>query len=67
LLAIAALLRLIEGLKTITDGKLEINGVNMKQRAPADRGCCHGVQSYAALISNEGRRNIEFRLRIERR
>jgi len=60
----STLLRLIAGLEDITDGKLEINGVNMNKVAPADRGVAMVFQSYALYPHMTVEENMSFGLRM---
>lgn len=60
----STLLRLIAGLEDITDGKLEINGINMNSVAPADRGVAMVFQSYALYPHMTVEENMSFGLRM---
>jgi ABC-type sugar transport system ATPase subunit len=60
----STLLRLIAGLEDITDGKLEINGINMNNVAPADRGVAMVFQSYALYPHMTVEENMSFGLRM---
>ncbi len=60
----STLLRLIAGLEDITEGKLEINGVNMNKVAPADRGVAMVFQSYALYPHMTVEENMSFGLRM---
>ena len=60
----STLLRLIAGLEEITDGKLEINGTNMNDVAPADRGVAMVFQSYALYPHMTVEENMSFGLRM---
>ena len=60
----STLLRLLAGLEDITDGKLEINGVNMNKVAPADRGVAMVFQSYALYPHMTVEENMSFGLRM---
>ncbi|ETI62032.1 ABC transporter ATP-binding protein [Marinomonas profundimaris] len=60
----STLLRLIAGLEDITNGKLEINGVNMNNVAPADRGVAMVFQSYALYPHMTVEENMSFGLRM---
>ncbi|TYL47977.1 ABC transporter ATP-binding protein [Marinomonas sp. IMCC 4694] len=60
----STLLRLIAGLEDITDGKLEINDVNMNNVAPADRGVAMVFQSYALYPHMTVEENMSFGLRM---
>ncbi|WP_417529356.1 ABC transporter ATP-binding protein [Marinomonas shanghaiensis] len=60
----STLLRLIAGLEDITDGKLEINGTNMNNVAPADRGVAMVFQSYALYPHMTVEENMSFGLRM---
>ncbi|MBD5771984.1 ABC transporter ATP-binding protein [Marinomonas colpomeniae] len=60
----STLLRLIAGLEDITDGTLEINGINMNNVAPADRGVAMVFQSYALYPHMTVEENMSFGLRM---
>lgn len=60
----STLLRLIAGLEDITDGSLEINGTNMNNVAPADRGVAMVFQSYALYPHMTVEENMSFSLRM---
>ncbi|GAB3482897.1 ABC transporter ATP-binding protein [Marinomonas epiphytica] len=60
----STLLRLVAGLEEITDGTLEINGVNMNSVAPAERGVAMVFQSYALYPHMTVEENMSFGLRM---
>lgn len=60
----STLLRLIAGLEEITDGTLEIDGQNMNDVAPADRGVAMVFQSYALYPHMTVEENMSFGLRM---
>lgn len=60
----STLLRLIAGLEDITEGSLEINGQNMNNVAPADRGVAMVFQSYALYPHMTVEENMSFGLRM---
>ena len=60
----STLLRLIAGLEDITSGSLEIDGQNMNDVAPADRGVAMVFQSYALYPHMTVQENMSFGLRM---
>ncbi|MDE3026956.1 MAG: ABC transporter ATP-binding protein [Paracoccaceae bacterium] len=60
----STLLRLIAGLEDVTDGVIEIDGVNATQTPPAKRGLAMVFQSYALYPHMSVRKNIAFPLKM---
>jgi multiple sugar transport system ATP-binding protein len=60
----STLLRLIAGLEDVTDGVIEIDGVNATQTPPAKRGLAMVFQSYALYPHMSVRKNITFPLKM---
>jgi ABC-type sugar transport system ATPase subunit len=60
------LLESICGLKSIVDGKIVLNGVEMTQWKPADRGVGYVPQDLALFPTMTVREHLEFALRIRR-
>ncbi|WP_394208903.1 ABC transporter ATP-binding protein [Enterovibrio calviensis] len=60
----STLLRLIAGLETISDGKISINGVEVNDVDPADRGVAMVFQSYALYPHMTVRENMGFGLKM---
>ena len=63
----STLLRIIAGLETATSGGLEIDGVDVKNAEPADRGIAMVFQSYALYPHLTVRENIGFGLSLAKR
>jgi len=63
----STLLRIIAGLETTTSGGLEIDGVDVKNAEPADRGIAMVFQSYALYPHLTVRENIGFGLSLAKR
>ena len=62
----STLLRLIAGLEDVTDGTIQINGVESTSVPPAKRGLAMVFQSYALYPHMTVRKNISFPLRMAR-
>ena len=60
----STLLRLIAGLEDITSGKIEIDGREATNAAPAERGLAMVFQSYALYPHMSVRKNIAFPLKM---
>ncbi|PZQ95895.1 MAG: sugar ABC transporter ATP-binding protein [Cereibacter sphaeroides] len=60
----STLLRLIAGLEDVSDGKIEIDGVNATDLPPAKRGLAMVFQSYALYPHMSVRKNIAFPLKM---
>jgi multiple sugar transport system ATP-binding protein len=60
----STLLRLIAGLEDVTSGKVEIDGKNATELAPAERGLAMVFQSYALYPHMTVRKNIAFPLKM---
>jgi len=60
----STLLRLIAGLEDVSGGKIEIDGTNATDIAPAKRGLAMVFQSYALYPHMSVRKNIAFPLRM---
>ncbi|RID92335.1 ABC transporter ATP-binding protein [Gemmobacter lutimaris] len=60
----STLLRLIAGLEDISSGKIEIDGRNATDAAPAERGLAMVFQSYALYPHMSVRKNIAFPLKM---
>ncbi|KAA5606286.1 ABC transporter ATP-binding protein [Roseospira marina] len=60
----STLLRLIAGLEDVSDGRIEINGADVTDLAPARRGLSMVFQSYALYPHMSVRSNIAFPLRM---
>src|SRR5258708_37608593 len=58
------LLRLIAGLEDVTGGQILVDGNNVGDVPPAERGPSMGFQSYALYPHMSGRGNIAFGLNI---
>ncbi|OIQ76349.1 maltose/maltodextrin import ATP-binding protein MalK [mine drainage metagenome] len=63
----STLLRLIAGLEDVTDGVIEIDGVNATQTPPAKRGLAMVFQSYALYPHMSVRDNMAFALKIAKK
>jgi len=62
----STLLRMIAGLEDISEGSLVIDGTEMNDIDPADRGCAMVFQNYALYPHMTVRQNIAYPLRIAR-
>ncbi|PZX11718.1 carbohydrate ABC transporter ATP-binding protein (CUT1 family) [Palleronia aestuarii] len=62
----STLLRLIAGLETATEGRIEIDGRDVTQSEPHDRGLSMVFQSYALYPHMTVQQNIAFALHTER-
>jgi multiple sugar transport system ATP-binding protein len=60
----STLLRLIAGLEDLTSGKVEINGLDVSDVGPAQRGLAMVFQSYALYPHMSVRNNIAFALKM---
>ena len=60
----STLLRLIAGLEDISDGAIEIGGIDMSQVDARDRGVAMVFQSYALYPHMTVRENVSFPLRL---
>ncbi len=60
----STLLRLIAGLEDVTEGTIEIDGVNATDLPPAKRGLAMVFQSYALYPHMTVRKNIAFPLKM---
>ena len=60
----STLLRLIAGLEDVTSGKIEIDGTNATELAPAQRGLAMVFQSYALYPHMSVRKNIAFPMKM---
>ena len=60
----STLLRLIAGLEDVTSGKIEIDGKDVSDQAPAKRGLAMVFQSYALYPHMSVRKNIAFPLKM---
>ncbi len=60
----STLLRLIAGLEDVTEGTIEIDGVNATDLPPAKRGLAMVFQSYALYPHMSVRKNIAFPLKM---
>ncbi|MCF1709237.1 ABC transporter ATP-binding protein [Tabrizicola sp. J26] len=60
----STLLRLIAGLEDVSDGTIEIDGVNATDLPPAKRGLAMVFQSYALYPHMTVRKNIAFPLKM---
>ena len=60
----STLLRLIAGLEDLTSGSVEINGLNVSDVGPAQRGLAMVFQSYALYPHMSVRNNIAFALKM---
>lgn len=63
----STLLRMIAGLETITDGTLEIDGVEVNNVPPAQRGIAMVFQSYALYPHMTVRDNMSFALKLAKK
>ena len=63
----STLLRMIAGLEKITGGVLEINGAEMNDIPPAQRGIAMVFQSYALYPHMTVRENMSFALKIAKK
>jgi multiple sugar transport system ATP-binding protein len=62
----STLLRLIAGLEEITSGEILIDGADVSQLSPADRGLSMVFQSYALYPHKSVRANMAFGLEVAR-
>ncbi len=60
----STLLRMIAGLEPITSGELQIDGVRVNERGPADRGLAMVFQSYALYPHMTVAQNMGFALKL---
>jgi len=60
----STLLRLIAGLEDLTSGQVEINGLDVSEVGPAQRGLAMVFQSYALYPHMSVRNNIAFALKM---
>ena len=60
----STLLRLIAGLEDLTEGTIEIDGVDMTSASPSKRGLAMVFQSYALYPHMSVRKNITFPLKM---
>ncbi|MGG2478848.1 ABC transporter ATP-binding protein, partial [Rhizobium sp. BR5] len=60
----STLLRLIAGLEDVSGGKIVIDGKDVTERAPAERGLAMVFQSYALYPHMSVRNNIAFPLKM---
>jgi len=62
----STLLRMIAGLEEITEGSIVIDGIEMNDIDPADRGCAMVFQNYALYPHMTVRQNMGYPLKIAR-
>ncbi|MCZ7910444.1 ABC transporter ATP-binding protein, partial [Agrobacterium leguminum] len=60
----STLLRLIAGLEDVSGGKIVIDGKDVTEKAPAERGLAMVFQSYALYPHMSVRNNIAFPLKM---
>ncbi len=63
----STLLRLVAGLETKTSGSIEIDGIDVSNLEPKDRGCAMVFQNYALYPHMTVAENIAYALRVEGR
>jgi len=62
----STLLRMIAGLEDVSEGSIAIDGIEMNDIEPADRGCAMVFQNYALYPHMTVRQNMAYPLKIAR-